>query len=268
MKNMVFSTSFIVTVIAVLLICAGIFALYMVLYRRRLNAALTAGAGSGRRHWNAPPWVMLVVLIFFGGSIIGISTMTHMMFNDITEGGTLGGGPDGGGSFGGPSIDIGQLKFRSYRGSDVKDTLIGESAPEGELKGYARFEETNGDFRFVYYANRSSSIMPPLLIYAEYIGSEKFDYSDSVLHVDNTDWSGEVFDVGGWLAEEKGSWYSVENFYTTGSMELRLYVNKDSTVDNTPDGTLYIDMDTAYNIQRDENGDAYCTEEFSTSTAE
>lgn len=255
MKNMVFSTSFIIAVIIVILFCAGIFALYMVLYRRRLNAALNAGAGHVGRRWNAPPWVMLIALIFFGGSIIGVFTMTNVMFNRVTEGG-LTSGADGG-EVGG--IDIGSLRFRAYTVRDVKDTLIGDSAPDGELKGYKRFEETNGDFRFVYYANNSCAIMPPLLIYAEYTGGGEFDYSDSVLHVDNTDWSGEVFDVNGWIAEEKGSWYSVENFFTTGSMELRLYVNKDSTADNKPDGTLYIDMDKAFNVQRDADGEAYTT---------
>ena len=243
MKLFGFSKVLFIAVIAVVLLCAGLFALYMCIYRRKLNAALTGTGGRHTSRWTAPPWVCLIVLILFGGSIITAFSLMNSMFGGSTEGGlSFTAGADSGHKIG--NIDFGEIKVTYWSPADVAETLLGDYAPGDDIKGYTKSEHTDGDIRFVCYTNSSCGIMPSLLIYTEYTGTGDFAYSDSTLHVDNREWSDEEFDRGGWICEEKGMWFKVDNFVNSGSMTFKQTVTTSDGEDAT--GSVFIDIKKAF----------------------
>lgn len=232
----------------VVLVAGALFAGYMVLYRRQLNAALNSSNAKVSRLKTFSPILLLIALVFLSFTIIFTYCLLSSVVNPDSKVTITGenGQSHGFDSSAGGIIDIGEFKFRNYTPESVTETLIGDYAPGDDIKGYSKYEYTDGDIRFVYYADSTDcGIMPALLIYAEYTGAEKCTLSEGSLHVDTTNWDGKTSDSEGWITESGAVWYSVENFWTTGQMTLTHTSDTDS---GKKTGTLTIDVEKAFNI--------------------
>ena len=261
MMNVITFKTYIILLIS-LAVASGAFSVYMAVYRKRLNAALNSGV-KVKKSSLGPPWMVALVLVML---VICVALVTLIIGSLIKGKGEFGiAGNTGFDSGAGGTISTGDPKIRNYSAKDVETTLIGNYAPGEDIKGYTKYEYTDGDIHFVYYTDSSDcAIMPPLLIYAEYTGSNTAFSSEGSLHIDNTNWDGKTYDSEGWITESGCVWYKVENFFTTGTMTLTHTVDfRDS--DKKVTGTLTIDVEKAFGIG--ENADEH-GESFTTSTAE
>ena len=256
---------FLVITIAVLLGCAAVFAVYMILYRKRLNSALYTDMKQGAKGM-AAPWVILSGLIVFaGGTLVTLALLGGLFkanLSDKDKGGLSMNNTGGAESGYTGGIDIGPIDFRAHPADLVKNTLIGDYTPGDDIKGYTKYEHTDGDIRFIYYADTSGcGIMPSLLIYTEYTGSGRVVTADNNIHVDNIEWSGKEFDIGGIITEKKESWFSVNNFFITGSMVFTQTVETEDDAAHT--GSVKIDMEEAFRLSerypKDSDGEYYAT---------
>lgn len=243
-----------------LAVASGIFSIYMAAYRKRLNAALNSGVKVKKSSFG-PPWMVALILVMIVLCIALVTLIIGSLFKGKGEFGIT--GDSGFDSTAGGIISTGDPKIRNYSAKAVETTLIGDYAPGEDIKGYTKYEYTDGDIRFIYYTDSSDcSIMPPLLIYAEYTGGNTVSVSDGSLHIDNTNWDGKTYDLDGWITDGNCVWYKVENFFTTGTMTMTHTVDFTDSDDKVT-GTLTIDVEKAFGINVDENG-----ESFTTSTAD
>ena len=199
--------------ILIVLAAAALFAVYMFAYSRRAAAALTERTqGSVKMLPMPPPAIVLAVL-----AALTAAALTAYLFHDYVTVNGVGDSSSCIGEGGGVSVNEPRLLDRSP--DELSGTLLGSYSAGEDIPGYTMSEVTLDDIRLVYYTDMSGTgFFPAVLICADYTGAEELIYSDCTCLIDQTDWNGKTYELGGQIHEQNTVWYMADSVIRAGEL--------------------------------------------------
>ena len=160
---------------------AAITAAYLLIYRRYINRRLTEGR-TAHGSMVSPLTVVVISLLVVMVSVILVISVLVMIFMTKTENYTVPAGvsvSDGGREI----VYGGYTTVRPIHQDELSNSPFEGYTAGGDIKGYTRYETTDGDIKFFYYKTNENmgGVMPRLLICPVYSCS---DAAQKIFRVD------------------------------------------------------------------------------------
>ena len=151
------ASGIIIVIVMALFVPATTVAIYLIFYRRRINKRLAEGKVSGKPMMSPLAFFVVTFICVTAAAFLIIAFLSYFLWANVKSVGRV--GTDG---FDGPV----PASIRMLHEEELNDSPFCGYTAGGELKGYEKYETTNGDVTFYYYMveNSMQGVLPRLMV--------------------------------------------------------------------------------------------------------